>query len=71
MRNIANWIQWTVIFLILGSAAWLVYPEIDPFEFTGEVPQYVHLKQTFFQAELTELNPWKTSPASPENESRL
>ena len=45
MRNIANWIQWTVIFLILGSAAWFVYPEIDPFESSGEAAPYMRLSR--------------------------
>jgi hypothetical protein len=48
MRNISNWIQWTVIFLILGSAAWFAYPEIDPFELSGEVPPYMRLNQRSF-----------------------
>jgi hypothetical protein len=67
MRNAANWIQWTVIFLILGSAAWFVYPEIDPFESSGEVPPYMHLKQSVFKAET---NLWKTNPASPNHKGR-
>lgn len=67
MRNIANWIQWTVIFLILGSAAWFVYPEIDPFESSGEVPPYVRLRRTVFHAKSTL---WKTNPLSPNNKSR-
>jgi hypothetical protein len=53
MRNVANWIQWTVIFLILGSAAWFVYPEIDPFESSGEAPPCMRLKQTVFRAPTT------------------
>ncbi len=64
MRNVANWIQWTVIFLILGTVTWFVYPEIDPFESSGVVAPYARLKQTVFQAES---NLWQ---ASPKNQSR-
>jgi hypothetical protein len=66
MRSVANWIQWTVVFLILGAAAWFVYPEIDPFESSGGVPPYVRLKQTVFPAKS---NLWQLSPASSKNQS--
>lgn len=64
MRSAGTWLQWTVIFLILGSAAWFVYPEVDPFESTGEVSPYVRLKQTVFKAES---NRWITNPVSANN----
>jgi hypothetical protein len=31
MRGLGNWIQWTVVFLVLTAGSWLAYPEIDPF----------------------------------------
>ncbi len=30
MQSRTNWIQWTVVFLVLSAGGWLAFPEIDP-----------------------------------------
>jgi hypothetical protein len=37
MPRVANWIQWTVVFLFLGSGAWIAYPAIDPLDRDGGI----------------------------------
>ena len=32
MPRLANWFQWTVVFLFLGLGAWIAYPVIDPLD---------------------------------------
>jgi len=45
MRSPAIWIQWTVIFLVLGAVSWIAYPEIDPFKGTAGLSDLLRQKQ--------------------------
>jgi len=48
MRAPATWIQWTVVFTVLGIGGWIVYPAIDPFEPTANKPGLMGLRQKIF-----------------------
>jgi hypothetical protein len=48
MRTPAMWLQWTVIFTVLGIGAWLAYPAIDPFEPIANKPGLMGLRQEIF-----------------------
>jgi len=37
MPRLANWFQWTVVFLFLALGAWIAYPEIDPLDRNGGI----------------------------------
>ena len=58
MRSPAIWIQWTVIFLVLGAVSWIAYPEIDPFKGTAGLSDLLRQKQAAS---------WNTEPKEPLN----
>jgi len=48
MRTPAVWLQWIVVFIVLGIGAWVVYPAIDPFETTAKKPGLLGVRQEIF-----------------------
>lgn len=58
MRAPAVWLQWTVVFTILGTGAWLVYPAIDPFVLTANKHGLLGLRQEFFSPNTSRKGSW-------------
>ena len=48
VRTLPVWLQWTVVFTVLGIGGWVVYPALDPFEPIANKPGLMGIRQEIF-----------------------